>query len=37
MDVAPSEIFERNIAKLAARFPDKFDADLAINKDESKE
>jgi len=30
-------VLERNIAKLKVRFPKKFDADLAINKNESNE
>lgn len=32
-----SKVLERNIQKLRARFPDKFDQQLAINKDESRE
>jgi NTP pyrophosphatase (non-canonical NTP hydrolase) len=35
LDTTWSEVFERNIAKLEARYPDMcFDADKAINRDE---
>ena len=37
LDVNQSDVFERNIKKVTARFPEKFDANLAINKDESNE
>jgi len=32
-----SEVLDKNIEKLRIRFPDKFDQNLAINKDDSKE
>jgi NTP pyrophosphatase (non-canonical NTP hydrolase) len=35
--LSPEDVMEKNIKKLRVRFPDKFQADLAINKDESKE
>lgn len=36
-DINVSEALEVNIKKLKVRFPDKFDAELAINKDEDEE
>lgn len=35
--ISTEEVFERNINKLRIRFPDKFDANLVLNKDEEKE
>jgi NTP pyrophosphatase (non-canonical NTP hydrolase) len=37
LDADWDEVRERNIAKLRARYPDKFDADKAINRDLKKE